>query len=113
MFDPFRRDLLEGKTTIITGGGTGLGRSIALRLASLGAKVGVIGRRRDPLNDTVKCIGDAKRRLIERKDRGEILAITTTYYGAEALLSGQEFAGFAHLDRAAAKQILASLQPKK
>ena len=45
MFDPFRADLLKGKTTIITGGGTGLGRSMALRLAGLGARVAVLGRR--------------------------------------------------------------------
>jgi NAD(P)-dependent dehydrogenase (short-subunit alcohol dehydrogenase family) len=36
-----------------------------------------------------------------------------TIDGAEALFSGQEFAGFAHLDRAAAKELLASLKPKK
>ncbi|HZY02466.1 MAG TPA: SDR family oxidoreductase, partial [Anaeromyxobacteraceae bacterium] len=36
-----------------------------------------------------------------------------TIDGAEALFSGQEFAGLAHLDRAAAKQMLASLKPKK
>jgi NAD(P)-dependent dehydrogenase (short-subunit alcohol dehydrogenase family) len=36
-----------------------------------------------------------------------------TIDGAEALFSGQEFAGFAHLDRAAAKRIMAELKPKK
>jgi NAD(P)-dependent dehydrogenase (short-subunit alcohol dehydrogenase family) len=285
MLDPFRPDLLKGKTTIVTGGGTGLGRSIAIRLASLGAKIAVIGRRPDPLYATVKAIQDGHgtaaaapadvrdpaavksafdelearigpanqlincaagnflapsedlspnafnavvqivlygtfhcttelgRRLIGRKQEGEILAITTTYSrtgsafvlpsacakagvaalirslavewatygirlnavapgpfptqgafsrlmpgsemeeqarrrvpsrrfgehweltnlvaylmsdaspyltgdevtidGAEALFSGQEFAGLAHLDRAAAKQLLSSLKPKK
>lgn len=285
MRDPFRPDLLEGKTTIITGGGSGLGRSMALRLASLGARVGVMGRRPDPLEETAKMIRDAGgtaaaapadvrdpaavrgafdemearlgpanqlvngaagnflaasedlsanafnavvqivlygtfhctmelgRRLIERKHKGEILAITTTYAatgsafvlpsacakagvralvqslavewaaygirlnavapgpfptegafsrlmpgseleeqalhripsrrfgehwelanlvaflmsdaspyltgdevtidGAEALFSGQEFAGFARLDRSAAKQMLAALRPRK
>ncbi len=285
MLDPFRPDLLRGKTTIVTGGGSGLGRSIALRLASLGARVGVLGRRPDPLRETVAAVRDAGgtaaaapadvrdadavraafdaleaalgpanqlvncaagnflaasedlspngfdavvrivlhgtfhctrelgRRLIGRAQKGEILAITTTYSatgsafvlpsacakagvaalirslavewaaygirlnavapgpfptegafsrlmpgsemeqqalrrvpsrrfgehweltnlvaylmsdaspyltgdevaidGAEALFSGQEFAGFAHLDRAAAKQLLAALKPRK
>ena len=59
MFDPFRPGLLEGKTTIITGGGSGLGRSMALRMAGLGAKVAVLGRRPEPLQDTAKAIRDA------------------------------------------------------
>ena len=56
MIDPFRPDLLRGKTTVITGGGSGLGRSTALRLAALGAKVAVLGRRREPLEETVAAI---------------------------------------------------------
>ncbi|NIM01872.1 MAG: SDR family oxidoreductase [Acidobacteria bacterium] len=40
---------LGGKTIWITGGGTGLGKAMALRFASLGARVGVSGRRPDPL----------------------------------------------------------------
>jgi NAD(P)-dependent dehydrogenase (short-subunit alcohol dehydrogenase family) len=36
-----------------------------------------------------------------------------TIDGAEALFSGQQFAGFAHLDRAAAKELMASLKPSK
>lgn len=50
---PFRPGLLENRTLLITGGGTGLGRSMALKCASLGAKVGVVGRREEPLRDTV------------------------------------------------------------
>jgi NAD(P)-dependent dehydrogenase (short-subunit alcohol dehydrogenase family) len=55
-FEPFRKDLLAGKTTVITGGGTGLGRSMALRMAGLGARVGIIGRRKEPLEETVGAI---------------------------------------------------------
>jgi NAD(P)-dependent dehydrogenase (short-subunit alcohol dehydrogenase family) len=58
-FEPFRPDLLAGKTILITGGGTGLGRSTALRLGALGARVGVLGRRPDPLAETVKAIRGA------------------------------------------------------
>jgi NAD(P)-dependent dehydrogenase (short-subunit alcohol dehydrogenase family) len=54
--EPFRPDLLKGKTTIITGGGTGLGRAMALRLAGLGAKVAVLGRRPAPLAETAQAI---------------------------------------------------------
>jgi NAD(P)-dependent dehydrogenase (short-subunit alcohol dehydrogenase family) len=50
----FRDGLLRGKTTLITGGGTGLGRSMALRLAGLGAKVALVGRRKEPLEETVQ-----------------------------------------------------------
>ena len=282
--EPFRPDLLAGKTTVITGGGTGLGRSMALRLAGLGARVGILGRRPEPLQEvvekiratggtaaavpcdvrepdavdsaldrlekelgpanqlinnaagnflaasedlsprafdavvrivlygTVHCTLALGRRLIERKQKGEILSIATTYAesgsafvlpsatakagvlamtrslavewatygirvnavapgpfptegafsrlltgdlekqalrripsrrfgehweltnlvaylmsdaspyltgdlvtidGAEALFSGQEFAGLAHLDRAQAKAMMAALKPKK
>lgn len=54
--EPFRPDLLAGKTTLITGGGTGLGRSMALRLAGLGARVAVVGRRPEPLQEVVEKI---------------------------------------------------------
>ena len=51
--NPFRQGLLEGRTLLITGGGTGLGRSMALRCAGLGAKIAVVGRREEPLKATV------------------------------------------------------------
>ena len=58
-FEPFRKDLLAGKTTVITGGGSGLGKSMALRMGGLGAKVAVFGRRPEPLAETAKAIRDA------------------------------------------------------
>lgn len=56
--DPFRPDLLRGKTTVITGGGTGLGRAMALRLGGLGAKLALLGRRPEPLEATAREIRD-------------------------------------------------------
>jgi NAD(P)-dependent dehydrogenase (short-subunit alcohol dehydrogenase family) len=52
--NPFRSNLLEGRTLLITGGGTGLGRSLALKCASLGAKIAIVGRREEPLKATVE-----------------------------------------------------------
>ena len=43
---PFRKDLFAGKVVLITGGGSGLGRSLSLRLAHLGAKL-VLGSRNE------------------------------------------------------------------
>jgi NAD(P)-dependent dehydrogenase (short-subunit alcohol dehydrogenase family) len=52
----FQSDLLKGRTIMITGGGTGLGRAMALRFAELGANLFLVGRREDPLRETVKDI---------------------------------------------------------
>ena len=45
----FQSDLLKSKSIFLTGGGTGLGRSMALHFASLGARLFIIGRRPEPL----------------------------------------------------------------
>jgi len=52
----FQKDLLKGRTILITGGGTGLGRSMALRFAELGANLFLVGRRKEPLEETAEAI---------------------------------------------------------
>ncbi|QHE84597.1 SDR family oxidoreductase [Hydrogenophaga sp. BPS33] len=48
----FQPDLLAGKRVLITGGGTGLGKSIAHRAVELGAEVILCGRRAEVLRST-------------------------------------------------------------
>lgn len=45
------------KHIVISGGGTGVGAKIAARFATGGAKVTILGRRRDPLNQVANKIG--------------------------------------------------------
>jgi 3-oxoacyl-[acyl-carrier protein] reductase len=49
---------LDNKVAIITGGGTGIGRGVALALAAGGARAIVCGRRKQPLDETVNAIRD-------------------------------------------------------
>jgi citronellol/citronellal dehydrogenase len=46
----FRPGLFAGKTVIVTGGGSGIGRCTAHELASLGAHVAIIGRKIEKLD---------------------------------------------------------------
>lgn len=58
MSDVFRAGLLDGQVAVVSGGGTGLGRAIALELASLGMTVAILGRRQEPLDETVALAAD-------------------------------------------------------
>src|ERR1700730_5479034 len=61
----FQPDLLMGKRILVTGGGTGLGRSMAQRYLELGANVVICGRREDVLKQTAEELAKATRGEIE------------------------------------------------
>ncbi len=50
----FQKDLLKGKTIFITGGGTGLGRSMGKRFLELGANLVIASRKLDVLENTAR-----------------------------------------------------------
>lgn len=50
---------LTGKTAIVTGGGSGIGRGIALALGQKGVRIVVCGRRMPPIEETVALIRQA------------------------------------------------------
>ncbi len=50
---------LEGKTALITGAGTGIGRAAAIIFAELGAKVGILSRTAEELEETNDRIQEA------------------------------------------------------
>lgn len=52
---PFR---LEGEVALITGGGSGLGRAMAQCMTAAGARVVLVGRRREMLKQTAAELGD-------------------------------------------------------
>ena len=52
---------LEGKKVLITGGTTGIGRAIAVLLASYGADIFICGRDRQHLEDALQRIGEVGR----------------------------------------------------
>lgn len=58
--ETFRSDLLAGQAALVTGGGTGIGRGVALALASHGADLILASRRRahlEPTAEEIRALG--------------------------------------------------------
>jgi NAD(P)-dependent dehydrogenase (short-subunit alcohol dehydrogenase family) len=55
---------LDGKLAIVTGAGRGLGKEIALSLASVGANVGLVARTRSQLEETARKIETLGQRVV-------------------------------------------------
>ncbi len=72
-----RDDALKGRTIIVTGGGTGLGKSISRYLLQLGANVTICSRRQNVIDDTAKELMDETGRSEGRTPdgSGQVLAV--------------------------------------
>jgi NAD(P)-dependent dehydrogenase (short-subunit alcohol dehydrogenase family) len=77
---------LAGRVALVTGGGTGLGRAIALELGRLGAAVAVCGRRREPLDETVAMLGE--RALTVECDVRQAEQVEAAFAAVEEALGG-------------------------
>ena len=76
---------LDGKTALITGGGTGIGRATAELLAAAGCRVLIGGRREEPLRSVADSSGGMiaweRMDVTEAADRSRMLAAARSAFG--------------------------------
>ena len=65
---------LTGRRAAVTGGGSGIGRAIALRLAAEGAEVTAIGRRAAPLRETAAALPGGRALPCDVTDEAQVAA---------------------------------------
>ena len=54
---------LAGRTALVTGGSSGFGRAVALRLAAEGAPIALVARREEPLRAAAAEVAPSRRRI--------------------------------------------------
>ncbi len=82
----FAPDLLAGQVALVTGGGSGLGRAIAVELAACGAQVVVCGRRLEPLEETAGMCegGRCEARVCDIREEDQVASWWTVCWSATA-----------------------------
>lgn len=87
----FQREMLKDRAIFITGGGTGLGRSMALHFALLGARIFLVGRREAPLREVCEEI---------RRGGGSAAFATCDVrdYAAVEAAASRAYEQFGHID---------------
>lgn len=86
----FQKDLLKGKRFLVTGGGTGLGRTMTEHFAALGADVVICGRRENKLAETAEQInargaGQVSTQVLDIRDPEAVDAVMTAVFAAGPL----------------------------
>lgn len=80
----FQKDLLAGKRVLITGGATGLGKSMGKRFVELGAMLHICGRREDVLAETAKELSASGRAVktfsCDVRDRERVEAMVEEFW---------------------------------
>ncbi|MDT0321602.1 SDR family NAD(P)-dependent oxidoreductase [Streptomyces millisiae] len=96
---------LEGKTAVVTGGGTGIGLATAVRLAAEGAHVFITGRRRTVLDAAVETIGRERATAVvgDISDLADLDLLYDTVHargrGLDVLFANAATASFATLEQ--------------
>lgn len=83
---------LDGRRAVITGGTTGIGRAIAVLLASEGVKVFICGREEQHLQDALQRIGEVGKGSGINVDLAEPASVEEFYGAAEDYLGGIDIA---------------------
>ena len=89
----FRKDLLQGKRILVTGGGTGLGKEIAARYLELGAELWICGRRGPLLDAAAKDLmtrhgGSVRTHAVDIRDAQAVDAMVQRIWDESGPLSG-------------------------
>ena len=88
----FRDGMFTDKVMVVTGGGSGIGRCTAHELASLGAKVVLIGRNEEKLLSTTEEIiedgGSADHRVLDIRVEDDVRACVRSILETHGTISG-------------------------
>src|SRR3982074_1244828 len=88
----FRPDLFQGKTVIVTGGGSGIGRCTAHELVALGANVAILGRTAEKLAEVKAEIaedgGQVMTQVCDIRDEVMVITAIDAVLGAYGRIDG-------------------------
>ena len=76
MTDTFNPFSLEGKTVLVTGASSGIGRSISVACSKMGAKVVINGRNEERLRETLSLM-NGESHIIMAGDLTDVITLTS------------------------------------